>query len=98
MLFHLPGTASALDAGSVSAGRDIGATGAFVPVASGRPLRFERDGDGFVDRETASRWNIFGQAVRGPLAGSKLNVVTHVDTFWFAWAAYQPHTRIVPAG
>jgi Protein of unknown function (DUF3179) len=41
-----PGTASALDAGSVSAGRDVGATGVFEPIADGRRLGFQRDDDG----------------------------------------------------
>jgi hypothetical protein len=91
-----PGTASALDAGSVAAGRDVGATGVFEPVADGRRLGFERTGDGFVDDETGSRWNVLGQAVEGPLEGMALEPVAHLDTFWFAWASYEPDTEIVP--
>lgn len=49
-----------------------------------------------VDDETGSRWDIFGIALDGPLAGERLVAVEHVDTFWFAWAAYQPDTRIEP--
>ena len=43
---------------------------------------------------TGSRWNVLGQAVDGPLAGARLAPVEHLDTFWFAWAAFHPSTRI----
>ncbi|MGQ0618275.1 MAG: DUF3179 domain-containing protein [Acidimicrobiia bacterium] len=95
-VWHLPGTGSALDDVDTANGRDIGATGVFPPHADGRMLTFKRDSDAFVDHETGSRWDIFGTAVDGPLAGQRLEPVEHVDTFWFAWAAYQPDTRIEP--
>ncbi len=91
-----PGTASALDAASVGDGRDVGATGVFDPTLDGRRLQFRPAGDGFEDEETGSRWDILGRALEGPLAGRQLVAVEHVHTFWFAWAAYLPHTRIVP--
>jgi hypothetical protein len=90
------GTASALDTGSVAGGRDVGSTGVFVPVADGRDLTFARTDEGFVDDQTASRWNVLGQAIDGPLAGTVLEPVIHVDTFWFAWGAFRPDTQIVP--
>jgi Protein of unknown function (DUF3179) len=90
------GTASALDTGSVAGGRDVGSTGVFVPVADGRDLTFARTDEGFVDDQTASRWNVLGQAIDGPLAGTVLEPVIHVDTFWFAWGAFRPNTQIVP--
>lgn len=37
-----------------------------------------------------SRWDIFGTATSGSLEGKRLEPLTHVDTFWFAWAAYLP--------
>jgi hypothetical protein len=91
-----PGTASALDTGSVAGGRDVGTTAVFVPEASGRELTFARTDNGFVDDQTASRWNVLGQAVDGPLAGAALEPVVHVDTFWFAWGAFLSDTEIVP--
>jgi hypothetical protein len=96
VLFHLPGTASALESGEVAGGRDVGAVGVFDPVVDGQTLTFTRGGDGFVDDQTGSRWDIFGTAVGGPLTGKRLEPVEHVDTFWFAWAAYQPDTHIEP--
>ena len=96
-VWHLPGTGSALDDICTANGRDVGATGVFHREADGRELTFERNGELFVDDETGSRWDIFGTAVDGPLAGERLEPVEHIDTFWFAWAAYQPDTRIEPA-
>ena len=98
-VWHLPGTSSAIDAGVFADGREVGATGVFIPEVPGQTLTFERDGDleRFVDVETGSEWDIFGEAIAGPLAGERLDAVEHVDTFWFAWAAYQPETRIEPA-
>ena len=90
-----PGAASALDSGSVADGRDVGQTGVFMPEADGRQLTFERRGNGFVDKETGSRWNILGEATDGELAGTKLQSIPHLNTFWFAWAAFQPDTEIV---
>jgi hypothetical protein len=90
-----PGTASALDAGTVSAGTDVGAAQAFSPDVDGKTLHFEADGEGFRDRETGSTWDFFGRATAGPLAGTSLDPVTHLDSFWFAWAAFHPDTRIV---
>jgi len=51
--------------------------------------------DRFTDAQTGSRWNVLGHAVDGPLAGARLDPVEHVDTFWFAWAAFHPDTRII---
>ncbi|MGH9192800.1 MAG: DUF3179 domain-containing (seleno)protein, partial [Acidimicrobiales bacterium] len=91
-----PGTASALDSASVASGKDVGASGVFVPAVDGRALSFARSDDGFVDDQTGTRWNVLGQAVEGPLAGQALEPVVHVDTFWFAWGSFLPETRIVP--
>ena len=97
VVFWAPGTASALDAASIDAGRDAGATGVFVPIADGQRLTFARTGgrDGAItDAETGSTWAVTGQATSGPLAGSQLEPVVHGDHFWFAWAAFQPETEI----
>jgi hypothetical protein len=91
-----PGTASALDAPSLAAGRDVGASGVFIPVTDGQTLSFQRSDRGFVDDQTGSRWNVLGQAVEGPLAGTALEPIVHVDTFWFAWKSFLPETRTVP--
>ncbi|HSM65553.1 MAG TPA: DUF3179 domain-containing protein [Ilumatobacteraceae bacterium] len=95
VFFWQTGTASALDANDVADGADVGSTGVFVPEIDGRPLTFTATDDGFADTETGSTWNLFGEAVSGELAGAQLRAVPHVDTFWFAWAAFLPDTEIV---
>ena len=90
-----PGTASALSGPLVAGGPDIGATGAFSPVADGRRLHFRPAAGGFRDHETGSHWSVLGHADAGPLAGQNLAPVTHEDTFWFVWAAFLPHTRVI---
>lgn len=89
-----PGTASALDASDVADGRDVGSTGVFDPVVNGQRLSFAATGDVFSDDATASRWDILGRAVSGPLEGTQLERVQHVDTFWFAWSSFYPGTTL----
>ena len=96
VVWALPGTASALDAASVDGGRDVGATGVFVSENQGRALTFTRTDSGFTDAETASTWTVLGRATAGPLVGVQLESLEHVDTFWFAWAAFSPDTRVLP--
>ena len=94
VVLHSPGQASALDTQEIPEGQEIGSVGVFEPRADGSQLTFERRGQGFVDQQTGSRWNIFGEATAGPLAGARLPAQTHLDTFWFAWVAFQPDTRL----
>lgn len=93
-VWWVPGTNSALDAGRITGGNDIGATGVFVPIADSQNLTFIASGDRFVDDQTGSTWNLFGRATSGPLSGRQLESVVHVDTFWFAWAVFQPDTEV----
>ena len=70
--------------------------GVYLPAANGQALSFTRNGDGtFVDAETGSTWDIGGVAIDGEFAGTRLEAVEHLDTFWFAIAAFEPDTRIV---
>lgn len=85
-----PGTASALESSDIADGREVGTTGAFDPELDGERLSFERDGDVFRDEQTGSSWNVLGEA------GARLTQLTHVDTFWFAWAAFLPDTEVPP--
>jgi hypothetical protein len=95
VVFRTPGTASALDETNVGAGRDVGAVGVFETELDGERLEFAIDAGRIVDRATGSTWNVFGEAVDGPRAGAALTPVEHVDTFWFAWAAFRPDTVLV---
>jgi hypothetical protein len=88
------GMASALDAGTVAGGRDVGAANAFARDLDGQTLTFTFDGTKIVDDETGSEWNVLGQAVGGKLAGKQLTPVVAINHFWFSWAAFKPETRV----
>ncbi|MDX1413164.1 MAG: DUF3179 domain-containing (seleno)protein [Candidatus Promineifilaceae bacterium] len=88
------GTNSALGSQVIIFADDVGATGVFDPNFDGQKLTFTNDGETITDNETGSRWNILGQSVEGPLAGSSLRPLVHGDHFWFAWAAFKPETII----
>ncbi|MFA9566391.1 MAG: DUF3179 domain-containing (seleno)protein, partial [Acidimicrobiales bacterium] len=58
-------------------------------------LTFTRTEAGFVDDATGSTWNILGEATSGPLAGTTLEPVRHLDTFWFAWSTAHPESTVL---
>ena len=97
VVFWMPGTASALDSGSIAAGRDVGAAGIFSSIGpDGATLTFATDADGRItDEQTGSEWDIFGRAVSGPLAGTQLEAVPgRSGQLWFSWAVYRPDTMV----
>jgi hypothetical protein len=92
-----PGQASALDAATVDAGDDVGSTAAFrATLDDGTVLSFApgAEEDRFIDDATGSTWNLLGEAIDGPLAGTRLTAVPLDDTFWFVWFAFQPDTTV----
>ncbi|MGH2613720.1 MAG: DUF3179 domain-containing protein [Thermomicrobiales bacterium] len=95
VILWAPGTSSAVDAGEVAAGRDIGQAGVFRRELDGRTLTFSPGPDDqFTDEETSSTWDVSGRANAGALAGKRLTPVPHTVVFWFAWAAFQPDGRL----
>ena len=38
---------------------------------------------------------MLGRAVGGPLAGAQLTPLVSGNHFWFAWAVFQPETRVI---
>jgi hypothetical protein len=95
VIFWRAGQSTALESASVAQGRDVGSAAVFVPQTGEETLTFTTDGDAFVDEQTGSVWDLTGTATDGPLAGERLEQLHHFDTFWFAWAAYQPETDLV---
>jgi thiol-disulfide isomerase/thioredoxin len=88
------GTASALHAGSVAGGRDVGAAAAFSRELDDQTLTFVTEDDRIVDDLTGSEWDVLGRAVSGPLSGRQLEPVVSVNHFWFSWSAFKPETRV----
>ncbi len=95
VIFFNPGQASGVDTAEISEGKEVGTVKVFSPDLGDRRLTFSATADGFVDGETGSTWNIFGQAVDGEMAGAELVEIPHLDTFWFAWSSYRPGTEAV---
>jgi hypothetical protein len=89
-----PGTASALDKGTVATGRDVGSAAVFSRSLDGRTLTFRSEGGRIVDEQTGSEWNPLGRALEGELTGQQLEQVVSIDHFWFSWAAFRPDTRV----
>jgi len=46
------------------------------------------------DRQTGSHWNALGEAVSGPLKGTRLEAVPGGVHFAFAWLAFRPDSEI----
>jgi Protein of unknown function (DUF3179) len=94
-VWWMAGTASALDAGTVSGGRDTGSVVVYDRRLAGRELSFAATDGRPRDDQTGSVWGRDGVAIDGPLAGRRLRPVVHNAPFWFALAAFRPDARIV---
>ncbi|MCL6640166.1 MAG: DUF3179 domain-containing protein [Candidatus Rokubacteria bacterium] len=94
VIFYREGALSALDAARIAQSRPVGATTVWSRRVGDRVLTFVAAGDMFQDRETGTTWTFLGRATAGPLAGRRLRPLTHVDAFWFAWAAFNPTTTL----
>ena len=72
-----------------------GLTGAvYEPMAAGRKLTFETQGETFSDRETGSTWDLAGRAIEGSLKGEQLQALPSMIAFWFAIVASEPGITI----
>ncbi len=74
--------------------RDVGSTGVFNRQLDSQVFTFQAVDGGFKDHETGSLWNIFGEAVDGPLTGQRLESIVAGEHFWFAWAVFKPDTIV----
>ena len=68
---------------------------AFDRKVNGNNLNFQLNNDRIFDMQTQSEWNIFGQAVKGDLKGTKLRQVDKNVHFAFAWLAFFPNAEII---
>uniref|UniRef100_A0A7C4PY26 DUF3179 domain-containing protein n=1 Tax=Bellilinea caldifistulae TaxID=360411 RepID=A0A7C4PY26_9CHLR len=88
------GVASALDTSIISEGNDVGSAVAYSRLLDNRMLTFEWSNEQVRDVETGTIWDIFGNAVSGPLVGRKLTPAIAINHLWFSWAAFRPDTRV----
>ena len=95
MAFYQGGVASALGDAVIDNARDIGTASLYHAQVDGLILEFARgESGGFVDAQTGSSWNAFGEAIDGELAGAQLEWINAFPHFWFAWAAFYPDTLV----
>lgn len=103
VIWWVPGTNSVLSTIDIALSKDVGSVGVFSPLLDDRRLEFVSDAVSpddavsrtFRDLQTGSTWDHLGRAVAGPLTGRRLTPLEHLDTFWFAWAAFRPDTVII---
>lgn len=93
-VFYTGGTLSPFAGSAAAPKRPVGSTGVFDPVADGLSLTFTESEGVIIDEQTGSAWSILGEALTGPLAGTKLEPIVHGNHFWFAWAAFRPDTAV----
>ena len=48
------------------------------------------------DVQTRSEWDMDGRCVKGNLEGASMEQLFGIYAFWFAWAAFNPETELVP--
>jgi hypothetical protein len=76
---------------------DSGAGAVFSRAVNGRALTFEETGDktSMTDLESGTTWDrLSGTAVEGPLAGTELERIKSVTSFWFGWVDFHPDTLL----
>jgi hypothetical protein len=94
VVFSRQGTLSVLDGSVIADSREIPSATAYDRRLDGRVLDFEmRDGH-MVDRQSGTRWNLFGTATEGDLAGRQLTAAGAGVHFAFAWLAFNPDSVI----
>jgi len=95
VIFYQSGVATALGESVIDNGRDIGTAGMYDATTNGQLLTFVSNEDGsFTDEQTNSKWNAYGEAIDGELAGTELEWIHAFPHFWFAWAAFHPETAV----
>jgi hypothetical protein len=67
---------------------------AYVRQVNGRTLSFRAEGDGLIDEETGSTWDVArGLAVEGPLRDSVLQGVPSSTAYDWAWRDFYPDSE-----
>lgn len=93
--FFQAGVASALGDSVIDNAADLGTAALYRATLDGMTLSFAHQADGsFVDEQTGSTWNAYGEATAGELQGAQLAWINAFPHFWFAWAAFHPGTEV----
>jgi hypothetical protein len=93
-LFYKDKIASALDRSEISKSKDSGSVIIYDRKIKGKTYDFYYKDGFYFDKQTNTKWNIFGDAIKGKLKGEKLKALTHGSHFWFAWVVFKPDTLV----
>lgn len=95
VVFFEPATLSLMDTRQIADAGATGSAGLFSSVLDGERIRFRFEKGEIRDKKTGSRWNLFGKAVEGPLAGKQLERIEHGVYYAFAVLAFYPRVEVV---
>ena len=71
------------------------ATAVFKRDVAGKVRTFSQKDKHFAEDDTGTRWNLItGKTVSGKNGGARLERLSAVNIYWFAWARYHPKTSI----
>lgn len=61
---------------------------------AGNNFQYVNEGEVVLRDDNGNGWNIFGQAIEGPLTGQNLAPTKSYIGFWFAWGTFYPGLEI----
>ena len=68
----------------------------FLAKIGGISLHFDKNHkDTFIDQETKSTWNLYGEAISGPLRGQKLVMLISYPHFKKPWFDFYPNSLYI---
>ncbi len=88
------GIASAVDQKLIRESKDTLTAAAYSRVVDDYVLDFKLAGAEIIDTQTRSSWNLFGEAVAGPLRGKRLLKLDRGVYFAFVWLDFYPQSEI----
>ena len=94
LIIGLDSVASAVDARQIKDSANTLAAAVYSRRLDGRVLEFKQTSAGVIDTQTQSLWNLFGQAIQGPLKGKQLIKIDKGVYFAFVWLDFYPQTQI----
>ena len=94
ILFYKENVTSALDKEEIAQSKYSGTVLIYDSKLNDEILEFYYKENSFYDKQTNSKWNIFGKAIEGKLKGEQLKPIKHGSHFWFAWVVFKPETVV----
>lgn len=88
------GIASSVDKRLIRESKDTLMVAAYSRAVDDKVLDFVLSGADIMDVQTESTWNLFGEAVAGPLAGTRLIKLDRGVYFSFVWLDFYPQSII----